>query len=139
MTREEAFPGAHMHRAPDLTLALRDHGFISVVRAEQPVRRRPWIDGTHRPEGVFIAGGEGIQAGLSLPPLSIMDVAPALLYSLDLPIPEDLEGRLASEIFEPSFIEATPPALVSPPSPWMGDPWSSPRSARRKRPSSSSS
>ncbi|MDQ4072577.1 MAG: alkaline phosphatase family protein [Actinomycetota bacterium] len=109
MTREEAFPGAHMHRAPDLTLALRDHGFISVVRAEQPVRRRPWIDGTHRPEGVFIAGGEGIQAGLSLPPLSIMDVAPALLYSLDLPIPEDLEGRLASEIFEPSFIEATPP------------------------------
>ncbi len=114
LTREQAFPGTCMGRAPDLTLELRDHGFISVLRGEQPLRQRPAILGTHRPAGIFLAGGAGIRSGLQLPPLSIVDVAPTVLHSLGLPRPEDLEGRLVSEIFDPSFLGAVPTRFGAP-------------------------
>ncbi|MGH2768307.1 MAG: alkaline phosphatase family protein, partial [Actinomycetota bacterium] len=114
LTREEAYPGPRMGQAPDLTLVLRDHGFVSVLRAAQPVRRRARVEGTHRPEGVFLAAGEGIRRGAPLPSLSIVDVAPALLYSLGLPIPVDLEGRLPIEAFDPGLLDARPPRLGPP-------------------------
>ena len=104
-----------MHRAPDLTLVMPDHGFISVLKAEEPCTRRPWVVGTHRPEGIFIASGSGIRKGLALSHgLSILDVTPALLYSLNLPIPEDFEGAFVSDIFESSFTKATPPRIDAP-------------------------
>jgi predicted AlkP superfamily phosphohydrolase/phosphomutase len=61
LKREEVFSGSQMHLAPDLTLALRDQGFISVLNANAPLKRRQEIKGTHRPEGIFIAAGQGIQ------------------------------------------------------------------------------
>src|SRR5262249_28068289 len=91
-TREEAYPGAEMHLAPDRLLTLRDAGFGSILNADPPLKRRAEVVGTHRPAGVFVANGPGIRAGISVPPLSILDIAPILLHSLGLPIPEDLEG-----------------------------------------------
>ena len=114
LTREEAFPGTRMRSAPDLTLVLRDQGFISVVRGDEPVKPRPRVEGTHRPQGIFLAAGPGIRRSAPVPPLSIVDVAPALLYSLGLAIPEDLEGRLPAEIFEPAMGEAMPSRVGAP-------------------------
>jgi predicted AlkP superfamily phosphohydrolase/phosphomutase len=107
-TREEAFSGKYMPLAPDLTLALRDGGFVSILPSETPLKPRREASGAHRPEGIFAAAGSGIRRGVSLPRLSILDVAPTLLYSLGLPIPEDLEGRLPTEMLEPSEIQAHP-------------------------------
>jgi predicted AlkP superfamily phosphohydrolase/phosphomutase len=107
-TREEAFAGPHMALAPDLTLALRDGGFASILPSEAPLKPRREASGTHRPEGIFVAAGPGTRRGVSLAPLSILDVAPVLLYSLDLPIPEDLEGSVPSGVFAPSQIQARP-------------------------------
>jgi predicted AlkP superfamily phosphohydrolase/phosphomutase len=107
-TREEAFPGSQMGKAPDLTIALRDQGFVSILKADEPLKSRPEIAGTHRPDGIFIAGGSGIRSGASLPPLSILSVAPTLLYSLGLPIPEDLEEKVPSEVFQPSLLQGRP-------------------------------
>ncbi len=103
MTREEAFPGAEARRAPDLTLVLDDHGFVSVLRAESVLRERPEPAGTHRPEGIFLAGGPGIRRGAELGALSIVDVAPALMHSLGLPVPSDWEGRVPIESCEPEW------------------------------------
>jgi predicted AlkP superfamily phosphohydrolase/phosphomutase len=115
LTREEAFPGDYMHEAPDLTLVLQDHGFIGLLNAEKPCEKRPQVLGTHRPEGIFIAGGLGIQRGLALPNcLSILDVTPALLYSLGLPIPQNLEGEFVRDIFEATLLNATPPRIGEP-------------------------
>jgi predicted AlkP superfamily phosphohydrolase/phosphomutase len=99
-TREEAFPGTQMDMAPDLTLAIRDGGFVSILKSAVALKPRPEVVGTHRPQGIFMAKGPRIRQGLSLPALSITDVAPTLLYSLGLPVPSDLEGRLAEQIFE---------------------------------------
>jgi predicted AlkP superfamily phosphohydrolase/phosphomutase len=111
MTREEAFGGSQMHLAPDLTLVLRDQGFISTVNADVPLKSRSEPKGMHRPEGIFIAAGAGIRQGLRIRQLSITDVCPALLYSLGLDIPRNLDGRLPVEVFEPSFLEAHRPAI----------------------------
>lgn len=108
MTREEIFSGSEMPLAPDLMLVLRDHGFISILNAEMPLKQRKEIKGTHRPEGIFIAAGPGLRKGHRLDQLSILDVCPILLYSLGLEIPLNLEGNLPLESFEPSFLKAHP-------------------------------
>jgi predicted AlkP superfamily phosphohydrolase/phosphomutase len=107
-SREEAYPGRHMSRAPDLLLTLRDGGFVSVLDAPSPLKLRTEAVGTHRMEGIFVAGGPGIAHCGQIAPLSLLDIAPLLLYSLDLPVPEDLEGRLPEEIFETAYRKAHP-------------------------------
>jgi predicted AlkP superfamily phosphohydrolase/phosphomutase len=108
MTREEAFPGKATEEAPDLTLTLRDGGFVSILKADEVVKARQQIGGTHSPEGIFVARGKNLQKGLALPPQTILDVAPTLLYAINLPIPEDFEGKVITEAFDPQFLRANP-------------------------------
>jgi predicted AlkP superfamily phosphohydrolase/phosphomutase len=107
-TREEAFTGTQMDLAPDLTLSLRDGGFVSILNSEVVLKARAEVVGTHRPQGIFMAKGPRIRQGISLPALSITDVAPTLLYSLGLPVPNDLEGRVAEQIFESAALQDRP-------------------------------
>jgi predicted AlkP superfamily phosphohydrolase/phosphomutase len=113
-TREDAFPGVAMEEAPDLTLTLRDGGFVSILKHEQVLRRRPEVKGTHRPNGVLIAGGSGIQRGITIPTTSVIDVAPTVLHSLGLGVPEDLEGRVVTEVYESLTLERDPVASAEP-------------------------
>jgi predicted AlkP superfamily phosphohydrolase/phosphomutase len=114
MTREEAFPGPHMTDAPDLTLVLRDGGFVSILKAPSPLKCRSEINGTHRHEGILFAAGKGIKKGYETGPRSILDVAPTLLYSIGLPVPEDLEGRVATELFTAGVLQEHP-VRIGPP------------------------
>jgi predicted AlkP superfamily phosphohydrolase/phosphomutase len=111
--REEWFPGPLMERIPDLTLTLRDFGLISILNGSAPVVRRTQVVGTHHPDGIFVAAGQGIRAGQCVNRLNILDVAPALLYSLGLEIPAEFEGRLPEEIFEPEWLASQPPRAGS--------------------------
>ena len=89
---------------------LRDHGFVSVLRSDAAVKVRSRIVGTHKPNGVFMATGPGIRQGQSLDEtLSIMDVAPSLLYSVGLPLPADFEGELPLKVFDEAQLKASPP------------------------------
>jgi predicted AlkP superfamily phosphohydrolase/phosphomutase len=108
MTREEAYPGRCNGQAPDLTLVMRDHGFVSILNKEPVVYRRPDVDGTHYPKGIFMAKGPGVRAGETAAQMSIADVAPGLLYSLGLDIPSDFEGVMPSHVFEPAYLDAHP-------------------------------
>ncbi|OGP84746.1 MAG: hypothetical protein A2Y95_03765 [Deltaproteobacteria bacterium RBG_13_65_10] len=121
MVREEAFPGAVMEEAPDITLFLRDGGHPSIMPCEVFLKPRGEIIGMHRPEGIFLACGPGIRRGATLSTLQIADVAPTLLYSLGLPIPSDFEGKLIEGAFERTCLEAEPPrtgvATTAPTSP----------------------
>jgi predicted AlkP superfamily phosphohydrolase/phosphomutase len=114
MTREEAFPGPHCAEAPDLTLVLQDYGFVSVANGPSSVTRRPAPKGMHRPEGIMAAVGPSIVQGAEINQLSIVDICPALLYSMDLPVPRDLEGRFPTEIFEPAVLRDRPPRYGEP-------------------------
>jgi len=109
--REEWFPGPYMHRAPDLTLTMRDHGFFSVLNARDALVTRREIAGTHHPDGIMIAKGTGIKQGQNLKTLNIIDVTPFLAHSLGLPIPSDYEGSFPGDFYEPAYLEADPPRV----------------------------
>lgn len=104
--RDDAYPGAAKEEAPDLLLTLRDGGFVSITRSDRVVRPRPQVKGTHRPDGVLLARGPGVRPGFDLGAPSILDVAPTLLYSLDLAVPDDFEGRVLAEAFTSDFLQA---------------------------------
>jgi len=124
-TREEAFAGDYIDCAPDLTLVLRDSGFISIYPSEVVCRPRSQIMGTHCPQGVFAAVGPAIRKGRTLPPLSIIQVAPTILHTLGIPIPADMEGRVVTEVFDPGFLETHPVVIggtTLPPERYQGAP-----------------
>lgn len=109
MLREEIYSGPAMTDAPDITIMLDDYGFVSTAPGDALVEIKPDIKGTHYPEGVFIAAGAGIRAGMRLDPLEMVDVAPTLLYSLDVPVPGNFEGRIVTEMFTAQALADQPP------------------------------
>jgi len=87
---------------------------VSVVRTDDVITTRPEVIGTHYPDGVVIAAGPGIAQGKRAPRQSIVDVASTVLYSLGLPVPEDFEGRVMDDIFEPDTLRKHPTTIGPP-------------------------
>jgi len=114
MKREDAFPGERMVHAPDLTLVLADSGFISLKKADQVLAPLDPPIGTHHKDGIFVAAGNGIRAGVTLDDLRIVDVAAILLYHCGVPVPEDFDGTVPTALYEPAHLGATP-IVVGPP------------------------
>lgn len=102
VTREQAFDGPCGSVAPDLTLSLTDGACVSILPADHELSWRAETAGQHHPVGIFMAAGPGIRPAQSVQELSILDVAPMVLYSLGLPVPEEMQGRVPAEIYEPS-------------------------------------
>jgi len=69
----------------------------------------------HHPSGVFLAPGLGIRQGAVLDSARLIDVAPTVLYALGLPVPEDMDGRVLTEVFTQEHL-ATNPVQQGPPS-----------------------
>ena len=79
---------------------------VRKIRGTAPVRWLSYrrLEGTHRPNGIFVANGLGIAANTKVC-AHIVDCAPTILAALGLRIPDDMEGRVITEIFE------TPPVV----------------------------
>ena len=107
-TRDEVFQGPHHDAAPDLTLILSDGGLMSILPSEEIVSKRPGVCGSHRPVGIFGARGPAIRRGFVANELSILDIAPTVLYSLGLPLPEELQGRLPVEVYHEAVLKEHP-------------------------------
>ena len=75
---------------------------------------RTLVSGSIRgaPDGLFLAVGEGIQAGVQLEAATLFDFLPTLLYSLELPVGRDLQGRTLTEIFQKEFVREHPVSLI---------------------------
>ncbi len=116
-TREQAFVGPFEGLGPDLSIVLADGGTMSILPSDTSVARREQVRGHHRAEGIFIAAGPGIRAGARAQELSLVDIAPLVLHSLDLPVPDDMAGRLPTEVIEPEDLRRRPLRTVhgSPP------------------------
>jgi len=91
---------------PDITLHLRDGGFVSILNADRIVKPRALADGTHRPEGIFIGVGPDFRRDETVDPLNLLDITPLILALLGLPVPKNLEGRVPLEALEPGFFAA---------------------------------
>ncbi len=111
--REEVYHGPHLEAAPDIVYLLNPDYFLDdqpgqlVSRMDRAAARLN--HSVHRQDGILALTGPGVfRAGVELPKANILDVAPTLLYALGLPLPEDLDGRVLEEAFEPAFLQAHP-------------------------------
>lgn len=119
--REELYHGPHAAHAPDLVFVAGDY---SVLGRELLGTRAPlessehWANGFHRMNGVFLAWGPHVRRGIRLQGATMLDVAPTVLYALDLAVPDNMEGRILSEALDASLLDARPlrrePALPDP-------------------------
>ncbi len=97
---------------PDTTVILcSDHGFESGSQRPRGTPREPagpavW----HRQYGIFVMAGPGIKKDERIYGAGLIDITPTILALLDLPVGEDMDGRVLLEAFE------NPPALKTIPS-----------------------
>jgi predicted AlkP superfamily phosphohydrolase/phosphomutase len=116
--REELYESDYLDRAPDLVIQTRNFAF-QVKGGPYPRRsyqsflskkdpRDFFVNGVHRLNGVFIAFGQDVQKNYCLPPLSIMDLFPTILYCLDVKIPRAIDGRLITDIFCKEYLSKFP-------------------------------
>ena len=126
--RREIYSGPHIEKAPDLLVRWREDIPISGIRMPAPLSAehaasierasKPFIpgedyriiSGDHRLNGILLyrnpekkAGGER-QVNASL-----VDIAPTVLYSLGLPIPEDMDGEVITGLFDEAQLKSSPP------------------------------
>jgi hypothetical protein len=66
------------------------------------------FSGTHDPTGIFLAAGAPFTARPRRDRVSVLDVAPLLLYVAGLPVPDDLEGQVPEHLLAPAWREAHP-------------------------------
>jgi predicted AlkP superfamily phosphohydrolase/phosphomutase len=64
--------------------------------------------GCHRLHGILLACGPAVRQGMELDGARIIDLAPTILYRMGLPVPGDMDGRVLTEMFEPTFVRTTP-------------------------------
>jgi predicted AlkP superfamily phosphohydrolase/phosphomutase len=107
-TREQAFAGPRMDDAPDVTVALRDSGFFSVLRAGAVLKPRTVVMGCHHPDGILIGHGPGVRVTRQLATTTLLDMTPTMLYLLGLPLPQDLEGTVVGDMFTEEYRRAHP-------------------------------
>jgi len=62
---------------------------------EKPKRR-----GQHRMWGMLATCGPAVKPGAVVPSMEMVDIAPALLYLAETPIPEGLDGQLKQELWD---------------------------------------
>ena len=65
--------------------------------------------GAHKPNGMFMAIGPHVRRGALVENASIMDVAPTVLYQCGVPVPDDMDGRILTKIFDEQYVKSNPP------------------------------
>jgi predicted AlkP superfamily phosphohydrolase/phosphomutase len=114
--REEVYSGEQTVMAPDILFVARDYAYLgrqlfgsrTVIETSQHMG-----NGFHRMNGVFVAYGPHIHAGMHLEGADITDIAPTVLYSMGLPVPDDMDGRVLTEIWPAERLETRPVRSVA--------------------------
>ncbi|MBC7263239.1 MAG: alkaline phosphatase family protein [Chloroflexi bacterium] len=107
LRKEEVCSGPYFDRSPDLYVVMDGYRYISfplfASRVDVITQQIRGDSGSHRQHGVFIAHGRHIRAGTQVAGARIVDIAPTILYSMGVPVPDDMDGRVLTEIFEPGY------------------------------------
>lgn len=138
--REQLYHGAAVEFAPDIVLEpALDRGYAYTLlpsggQPGAPLRKLAAherlgakggsMNGSHRPDGVFILAGSGVRPGVRLSGAQIVDVAPTLLHLLSAPQPDHVDGRVLTEaLVHDGEVMCGPVArgTGSPPSPYSAD------------------
>ncbi|HSR32216.1 MAG TPA: alkaline phosphatase family protein, partial [Anaerolineae bacterium] len=104
--REEIYSGPYIDRTPDLIVQPQGWQYMAFGHADfgsnKLVEPIIGLSGHHRPDGVLILSGEGVKPGTHVEGAHILDLAPTILHAMGIDVPQDLDGRVLDEAFEPS-------------------------------------
>jgi predicted AlkP superfamily phosphohydrolase/phosphomutase len=105
--REEAAHGPYADQGADLHLILDGYKTIAFpLFATEGRMLTPQIrgdSGCHRLHGVFIGNGAAFVNGATVPNARIIDLAPTILHLLNVPVPEDMDGRVLTDALTPEL------------------------------------
>jgi len=106
--REEIYNGPLVDQAPDISFLPADMRHLPLGNADFTSNKFMvdafGISGCHRMEGVLIARGEGVKQGCAIDSATIYDVTPTLLYLLDQSVPDDMDGRVLTEMISDEYL-----------------------------------
>jgi len=110
--REDVHSGEHLELMPDIFFSLDDKPYLvsdstTTTRVFDPIPK-DYVQGRHHSQGLFAAFGTNIAAGGKVESANIVDIAPTVLYAMDLPIPTDMDGRVLKEAFTEEYVQAHP-------------------------------
>jgi len=96
-TRQQAYSGPYTDEAPDVIFDQRPGVHTSGAIGSNPV----FADAGHWEAenvrtGLFLADGPSVTADSLAEPISITDIAPTVLHSVDCPVPTDMDGEVLS-------------------------------------------
>lgn len=95
--------GGLMRRAGDdaTVILMSDHGFHPDHLRPSSIPNIPAGPAVeHRDYGVFAISGPGVRKDQAVHGVSLLDVAPTILNVMGLPVGEDMDGRVLSQVFE---------------------------------------
>ena len=90
-------------------IVVSDHGFQPRL---DPPSDRPQLTGRHERQAVFIASGPAFRSTGRFEGGTVYDVAPTVLAVMGLPVAEDIDGRVLTEIMLESHLEEFPVAHI---------------------------
>jgi predicted AlkP superfamily phosphohydrolase/phosphomutase len=96
--KENVYWGPYVSQAPDIVTWPHPNYKIRIGTAQKHYLRRV-TEAQHSLDGIYMLVGEEFIADEKARELSIMDIAPTLLHVMGLPVPEDMDGRVAVDLF----------------------------------------
>ena len=116
--REELYAGPYVESSADILFQLRGLSYITRRGPTHLEFTGDWskivgdtgnLSGWHRIDGLFMCYGPDIQRGKRVD-ARLIDILPTVLHMMHVPIPDDVDGRVLSQIFEEGSTHAlTPP------------------------------
>lgn len=118
--REDVYHGPNLHKSPDILIRWQTRRVIRGIYLPQPDQPPPPVpplspnlnNGGHRLHGIFVMAGEGVRTAQRLDEGILWDLAPTILHYLGVPVPDDMDGRVLAEVFEPEWLTQHPVAFV---------------------------
>ena len=105
--RDEVYVGPFTERASDLYVNWDPAAHLGEPPEE--VRERGfWWSGDHRPEGILICKGPGLNSTTLAAPATVCDLVPTIMYAAGLAVPDHLDGRVIQGIFSSEVLAARP-------------------------------
>lgn len=115
--RDEIYSGPMIEDAPDLLLLPKQeedyrHRYAGVVsvRTDQLIGPplNPEISGTHSLYGIVMAYGNKVNRKISINDASIVDITPTALAILGEAIPDDIDGKVLTELIKQDWLISNP-------------------------------
>jgi predicted AlkP superfamily phosphohydrolase/phosphomutase len=94
----DVFRGPYQYKMADLFVKINNYDCVTNSRLFNPTLFFRKKGGSHRPEGTFMALGPSFKESTYCNQAHIMDIAPTVLQLLDIPVPEDMDGRVLADL-----------------------------------------